>query len=41
MDGRMVSVAMQRGPKAEVEIFRLMAKRIMWTGRLKAAKRGG
>ncbi|MGL4711111.1 MAG: NAD(P)H-quinone oxidoreductase [Shewanella sp.] len=32
MDGRMVSVAMQRGHKAEVEIFRLMAKRIMWTG---------
>ena len=32
MDGRMVSVAMQRGPKAEVDIFRLMAKRIMWTG---------
>ncbi|WP_372931650.1 NAD(P)H-quinone oxidoreductase [Shewanella putrefaciens] len=32
MDGRMVSVAMQRGPKAEVELFRLMAKRIVWTG---------
>ncbi|NMH66916.1 NAD(P)H-quinone oxidoreductase [Shewanella salipaludis] len=32
MDGRMVSVAMQRGAKAEVEIFRLMAKRIRWTG---------
>lgn len=32
LDGRMVSVAMQRGPKAEVDIFRLMAKRILWTG---------
>ncbi|WP_407696602.1 NAD(P)H-quinone oxidoreductase [Shewanella goraebulensis] len=32
MDGRMVSVAMQRGMKAEVDIFRLMAKRIRWTG---------
>ena len=32
LDGRMVSVAMQRGMKAEVDIFRLMAKRIRWTG---------
>lgn len=32
VDGRMVSVAMQRGPKAQVDIFRLMAKRITWTG---------
>lgn len=32
MDGRMVSVAMQRGSKAEIELFRLMAKRIVWTG---------
>lgn len=32
MDGRMVSVAMQRGAKAEVDIFRIMAKRIIWTG---------
>ncbi|MGL5390803.1 MAG: NAD(P)H-quinone oxidoreductase, partial [Shewanella sp.] len=32
LDGRMVSVAMQRGPKAEIDLFRLMAKRIMWTG---------
>lgn len=32
IDGRMVSVAMQRGPKAQVDIFRLMAKRITWTG---------
>lgn len=32
MDGRMVSIAMQRGPKATVDIFRLMAKRIVWTG---------
>jgi len=32
MDGRMVSVAMQRGAKAEVDIFRIMAKRISWTG---------
>lgn len=32
MDGRMVSVAMQRGAKAEIELFRLMAKRIVWTG---------
>jgi NADPH:quinone reductase len=31
-DGRMVSVAMQRGAKAQVDIFRLMAKRITWTG---------
>ena len=32
MDGRMVTVAMQRGIRAEVDIFRLMAKRISWTG---------
>ncbi|WP_299797277.1 NAD(P)H-quinone oxidoreductase [uncultured Shewanella sp.] len=32
MDGRMVSVAMQRGPKAQVDIFRIMSKRITWTG---------
>ena len=32
MDGRMVSVAMQRGATAEVDIFRIMAKRIRWTG---------
>ncbi|ABV38627.1 alcohol dehydrogenase, zinc-binding domain protein [Shewanella sediminis HAW-EB3] len=32
MDGRMVSVAMQRGAKAQVDIFRIMAKRITWTG---------
>ncbi|WP_076414452.1 NAD(P)H-quinone oxidoreductase [Shewanella sp. UCD-KL12] len=32
LDGRMVSVAMQRGAKAQVDIFRLMAKRITWTG---------
>jgi len=32
MDGRMVSVAMQRGAKAHVDIFRIMAKRISWTG---------
>ncbi|WP_394493213.1 NAD(P)H-quinone oxidoreductase [Shewanella sp. ENK2] len=32
MDGRMVTVAMQRGVRAEVDIFRLMAKRISWTG---------
>ena len=32
LDGRMVSVAMQRGVKAEVDIFRIMAKRIQWTG---------
>ena len=32
MDGRMVSIAMQRGPKATVDIFRIMAKRIVWTG---------
>ncbi|MBQ4890782.1 NAD(P)H-quinone oxidoreductase [Shewanella sp. MMG014] len=31
-DGRMVTVAMQRGIRAEVDIFRLMAKRISWTG---------
>jgi NADPH:quinone reductase len=32
MDGRMVSVAMQRGPQAQVDVFRIMAKRITWTG---------
>ncbi|MPY26173.1 zinc-binding dehydrogenase [Shewanella psychropiezotolerans] len=32
VDGRMVSVAMQRGPQAQVDIFRIMAKRITWTG---------
>ena len=32
MDGRMVSIAMQRGAKATVDIFRIMAKRIIWTG---------
>ncbi|WP_372872961.1 NAD(P)H-quinone oxidoreductase [Shewanella sp.] len=32
MDGRLVSVAMQSGPRAEVDIFRLMMKRITWTG---------
>nr|WP_168926959.1 NAD(P)H-quinone oxidoreductase [Shewanella donghaensis] len=32
LEGRMVSVAMQRGMKAEVDIFRIMAKRIQWTG---------
>jgi NADPH2:quinone reductase len=32
VDGRMVSVAMQRGSKAEVDIFRIMAKRLTWTG---------
>lgn len=31
-DGRMVSVAMQRGPQANVDIFRIMAKRVVWTG---------
>ncbi|GGE83899.1 NAD(P)H-quinone oxidoreductase [Shewanella carassii] len=31
-DGRMVSIAMQRGAKAEVDLFRLIAKRIVWTG---------
>ncbi|SQH78361.1 protein of unknown function, might belong to Alcohol dehydrogenase, zinc-binding domain protein [Shewanella benthica] len=28
VDGHMVSVAMQRGPQAQVDIFRIMAKRI-------------
>lgn len=32
LDGRMVSIARQRGANAEVDIFRLMAKRISWTG---------
>ncbi|AQS38073.1 putative NAD(P)H quinone oxidoreductase, PIG3 family [Shewanella psychrophila] len=32
VDGRMVSVAMQRGSQAQVDIFRIMAKRITWTG---------
>ena len=31
-DGRMVSVAMQRGPQATIDIFRIMAKRVVWTG---------
>ncbi|MGI2258927.1 NAD(P)H-quinone oxidoreductase [Shewanella sp. GXUN23E] len=31
-DGRMVSVAMQQSRTAEVDLFRLMAKRISWTG---------
>ncbi|MGB0893399.1 MAG: NAD(P)H-quinone oxidoreductase [Parashewanella sp.] len=31
-DGRMVTVALQRGAKANIDIFRLMAKRITWTG---------
>ncbi|MCL2917878.1 NAD(P)H-quinone oxidoreductase [Shewanella litorisediminis] len=31
-DGRMVSVAMQAGAKAEVDVFRIMSKRILWTG---------
>lgn len=31
-DGRMVSVAMQAGPRAEVDVFRIMSKRILWTG---------
>lgn len=32
IDGRMVSVAMQRGSAADVDIFRIMAKRLTWTG---------
>ncbi|MGZ9897185.1 NAD(P)H-quinone oxidoreductase [Shewanella gaetbuli] len=32
MDGRMVSIAMQRGLKATVDIFRIMTKRLTWTG---------
>ncbi|RYV00991.1 NAD(P)H-quinone oxidoreductase [Shewanella sp. OPT22] len=32
MDGRMVTVALKRGAKAHVDVFRLMAKRIVWTG---------
>ncbi|GGB74075.1 NAD(P)H-quinone oxidoreductase [Shewanella inventionis] len=32
IDGRMVSVAMQRGPQATIDIFRIMAKRVVWTG---------
>ena len=32
MEGRMVSVAMQRGMQANIDIFRIMAKRIVWTG---------
>jgi putative PIG3 family NAD(P)H quinone oxidoreductase len=31
-EGRMVSVAMQRGPQATIDIFRIMAKRVVWTG---------
>ncbi|MDD8060166.1 NAD(P)H-quinone oxidoreductase [Shewanella metallivivens] len=31
-DGRMVSVAMQRGAQATIDIFRIMAKRVVWTG---------
>ncbi|NRD72419.1 NAD(P)H-quinone oxidoreductase [Shewanella sp. VB17] len=32
VDGRMVSIAMQRGMTANVDIFRIMAKRLTWTG---------
>ncbi|NKF52314.1 NAD(P)H-quinone oxidoreductase [Shewanella sp. WXL01] len=31
-DGRIVSIAMQSGAKATVDVFRLMAKRVVWTG---------
>ncbi|MCL1079723.1 NAD(P)H-quinone oxidoreductase [Parashewanella spongiae] len=31
-DGRLVTVALKRGAKANVDVFRLMAKRITWTG---------
>ena len=31
-DGRIVTVALKRGTKAQVDVFRLMAKRITWTG---------
>jgi NADPH2:quinone reductase len=32
VDGRMVSVSMERGAQANVDIFRIMAKRVVWTG---------
>lgn len=32
VDGRMMSIAMQQAPRANVDIFRLMAKRISWSG---------
>ncbi len=31
-DGRLVTVSLKRGAKANVDVFRLMAKRIVWTG---------
>ena len=31
-DGRIVTVALKRGAKANVDVFRIMAKRITWTG---------
>ncbi|RLV60593.1 NAD(P)H-quinone oxidoreductase [Parashewanella curva] len=31
-EGRMVTVALQRGITAQVDVFRLMSKRITWTG---------
>ena len=32
MDGRIVTVALKRGAKAHVDVFRIMAKRVVWTG---------
>ncbi len=32
MDGRMITVALKRGAKSNVDVFRIMAKRITWTG---------
>ncbi|QLE84150.1 NAD(P)H-quinone oxidoreductase [Shewanella sp. Scap07] len=31
-DGRLASIALQRGAKAQVDVFRIMAKRITWFG---------
>ncbi len=31
-DGRLISIAMQSSPKAQVDIFRIMTKRLIWTG---------
>lgn len=32
IEGRLVTIALLRGPTASVDVFRLMAKRITWTG---------
>ncbi|WP_394201397.1 NAD(P)H-quinone oxidoreductase [Shewanella waksmanii] len=32
LDGKLISIALQRGAKAQVDLFRIMAKRITWYG---------